>query len=258
MTGVATSLLPDRAFALTYGVAVHGLGSLRMVVNLNAVINRQMALADAVTAVVGADVAHHVVDPDHVLGLDPLRATELASSLGPITAREHETWVLALPYPGSLGGLRGPRELNEAALDVGEVVIATTAGIALVPYRVGQAVQWRLFRAERPLPPPVPYDAERQLNEAVLNATSTLARLEVASGSRPRLSATATLAPGYSARRQATADRAARLLTACDAALTSDGAAISAFEADARFRELRTVRSAAAQALCAAATWIDG
>jgi len=237
---------------------VNGLGALRMVAHLNAVINQQMALADAVTAIIGEDVAHHVVDPDHLLGLDPVRATELAVSLGPLAAREHETWVLALPSPGALGGLRGPRELNEAALEVGEVVIATTAGIALVPYRVGQAVQWRVFRAERPLPPPVPYDAERQLNEAVLAAASTLTRLQVAAGTRPRLTATASLAPGYSARRQAAADRAARLVVACDAALTSDGGAISAFEADTRFRELRTVRSAAALALCAAATWIEG
>lgn len=240
-----------------YGGAVDGLGSLRMVANLNAVINQRIALSDAVAAVIGVDVAHHVVDPDHVLGLDPLRATELAGCLGPVAAREHETWVLALPSPGALGGLRGPAQLNRAALEAGEVAVATTGGLALVPHRVGQAVQWRIFPAERPVPPPVPYDAERQLNEVVLRAAQSLAELDVAGGSRPRL-AGATLAPGYSARQQATADKAARLLVACDAALASDGAAISAFEADARFRELRLVRSAAAEAICAAATWMAG
>ncbi len=135
--------------------------------------------------------------------------------------------------------------------------MASTAGLALVPFRVGQAVQWRVLAAERPAAPPVPYDAERQLNETVIAAANLLSRLDVASGVRPRQDVSATLAPGYSGRQQATADRAARLLVACDAALQTDGAAISAYEADARFRELRTVRAAAAQALCAAATWIN-
>ncbi|HEY5820673.1 MAG TPA: hypothetical protein VIT20_01765 [Propionibacteriaceae bacterium] len=234
-----------------------GLASLRMTVSLNAVVNRQMALFDAVTVVTGPDAAHHVVDPDDVLGLDPLRATSLADALGPVAAHELQTWVLALPTPGALGSLRGPRELNEAALEIGEAVVATTGGLGLVPYRVGQGVQWRVFRAEQPFAPPVPYDAERQLNEAVISAANTLTRLDVGAGARPKKVPTATLAPGYSARQQATADRAARLLVACDTALTSDGASISAFEADTRFRELRTVRAAAAQALCAAATWIE-
>ena len=49
-----------------------------------------------------------------VLGLDPLRATDLSQVLGAVAAREPETWVLALPTPGALGSLRGPKELNQA------------------------------------------------------------------------------------------------------------------------------------------------
>lgn len=235
---------------------MNGLDALRMTVNLNAVTHQRLPAKDAVAAVVSHDVAHHLVDPDEVLGLDPTRATSLRDAFTSLAARERETWVLTLPTPGALGSLRGPRALNQAALDVGEAVVATSGGLALVPFRVGQAVQWRVFAAERPLAPPVPYDAERQLNEAVIMAANTLTRLDVASGARPVTITPVALAAGYSPRQHATADRAARLLTACDAALLSDGAAISVFEADARFRELRTVRAAAAQALCAAASWI--
>lgn len=233
-----------------------GLVSLRLTVNLNAVAHRRLTPAQAAAEVLGEDVAHHVVDPDDLLDLDPLRATDLAEALPVLAGREPEAWILVLPTPGALGSLRGPLPVNEAALDTGEAVVALHGGLALVPFRVGRAVQWRVFAAERPFAPPVPYDAERQLNEVVLGAAQALTRLDVASGVRPRTGLTATLAPGYSGRQQATADRAARLLAACDAALTSDGAAISAFEADLRFRELRSVRAAAAQALCAAASWI--
>jgi hypothetical protein len=236
---------------------VNGLDSLRMTVNLNAIRSQQLSLPDAVAAVVGRDVAHHVVDPEDLLGLDPLRATDLADAFGPLAAREAESWVLVLPTPGSLGSLRGPKELNQTALNVGQAVIGISAGLALVPFRVGQAIQWRLYAAERPFAPPVPYDAERQLNEAVLTAARTLSNLDVAAGSRPRDSAAIDLPAAYSPRQHATAVRAVRLLSACDAALSSDGGAISAYEADIRFRELRSVRAAAAQALCAAASWVE-
>jgi len=116
-------------------------------------------------------------------------------------------------------------------------------------------VQWRAHRAERPFAPPSSYDAERTLSEAVLQAGATLARLEVAAGSRPR-DAGAELAPGYSPRQRVAADRAARLLAACDQALDSDGAARSSYEAELRARELRRLRSAAGDALCAAASWM--
>jgi hypothetical protein len=56
---------------------VQVLPSVRMTANLNAVVRFQVSVAEAAVAVVGADLAHHVVDPDSVLGLDPLRATPL-------------------------------------------------------------------------------------------------------------------------------------------------------------------------------------
>jgi len=241
----------------TYGGAVQSLPSLRMTANLNAVVRFQVSVAEAAEAVIGSDVAHHVVDPEGLLGLDPLRATPLADALGLIAAQDPELWVLALPVPGALGPLRGPAELNRAAVEAGQAVLAGTGGVGLVPHPVGRGVQWRVHRAERPFSPPTSYEAERALSEAVLRAADALARLDVAGGSRPGMVA-AVLAPGYSTRQRVAADRAARLLTACDSALASDGTALSSYEAEARARELRRLRSAAGDALCAAASWISG
>ena len=41
------------------------LPSVRMTANLNAVVRFQTSVAEAAAAVVGRDVAHHVVDSDH-------------------------------------------------------------------------------------------------------------------------------------------------------------------------------------------------
>ncbi|SDS14162.1 hypothetical protein SAMN04488543_1158 [Friedmanniella luteola] len=235
---------------------MQSLPSLRLTAHLNAVLRFQVGVAEAAAAVVAGDVAHHVVDPEDLLGLDPLAATPLAAALGVIATREPEMWLLALPEPGALTPLRGPTPLNLAAVEVGEAVVAAGGGLALVPHAVGRGVQWRAHRAERPFAPPSSYDAERALGETVLSAAATLTRLGVAAGSRPK-DGGAVLAPGYSPRQRVAADRAARLLVACDTALVDDGAAISAHEAEVRARELRRLRRAAADALCAAASWMQ-
>jgi hypothetical protein len=181
--------------------------------------------------------------------------------LGPLATAEPEQWVLALPRPGAPGGLRGPAPLTTSALDAGEVVIGASGRLALVPHRVGPAVQWRIHAATRPLPPPTPYEAERALGEVILDAADTLQRLDVAAvgagaGMRPDLTAEIALAPGYPARRHATAARAARLIVACDLALDGDGGTISSYEVTARAQQLRRVRAVATDALCSAVTWM--
>jgi hypothetical protein len=232
------------------------LPSVRMTANLNSMINGQQSIAQAERAIVGHDVAHHVIDPDGALGLDPLQASTLDAALEALLAAEPEGWFLALPVPGSLAPLRGPASFNLAALEHGEAVIASDAGLGLVPIRVGQAIQWRIFPAERPLAPSSPYEAELALNEVVIDAAATLSRLEVAAGARPTPAVPVMLAPGYSTHQRATVERAARLLAACDAALLDDGASISAFEADHRARVLRRVRAQAGEALGSAVSWL--
>ena len=125
-----------------------------------------------------------------------------------------------------------------------------------MPIRVGAAIQWRVFGANRPFAPDTPYDAERLLNETVLAAAAALARLDVAAGARPDGHPDVALAPGYSRRQMATAERAARLIAVCDAALADHGASISAYEMERRGRELRQLRAAASGALCSAVSWL--
>ena len=133
----------------------------------------------------GDDVAHHVVDPDDRLGLEDDGAVSLTAALPVIAARESDMWVLALPVPGGAGALRGPADLTADALAVGEVVVAGLAGLALVPHRIGPAVQWRVWPAEPPAPPPSPPEADGALSETVIAAAEALGRLEVAAGTRP-------------------------------------------------------------------------
>ncbi len=236
---------------------MESLPSLRMTANLNALVHGLVDVSRATEAIRADDVAHHVLDPESVLDLDPLNASDLESALTALMAREPEGWVLGLPAPGALAPLRGPRHLNEAALQAGEVVVSNSAGVALVPHRVGRAVQWRIYPAERPFAPASPYEAERDLNEAVLGAARALAALDLAGGTRPPETVGTRLAPGYSSRQRGTANRALYLLVACDAALRDDGGSVSSYEAEARSRTLRAVRAAANQALCTASSWID-
>jgi hypothetical protein len=226
--------------------------SLRLASYLNALARARLSVEVAAHSIAEPDAAHHVIDRTELLGLRPDVAHPLEDALEMLRNAEPDGWLLALPRPGAIGALRGPRELNEAALQAGEAVIGTTAGLALVPNRVGPAIQWRLFPAERPFAPPTPYEAERELNETILSAAAALDELGVAAGSRPRRDRQVGLAPGYSDRQAATAERASRLLEVCDAAMRDDGAAISFFEADRRWQVLRRLRAAAGDALCAA------
>jgi hypothetical protein len=227
--------------------------SVRLTRQLNAMINNQTDAARAATSVRGEDVAHHVVDPSGLTGLDPLRATSLLDALPRLVELGRSGWLLAVPTPGRLGPLRGPAEFNRAALAAGSTVLAMTGGLALVPHRVGRAVQWRVHAAELPAPPPSPSEAERTLSETILTAGRILERLDVAGGPAPDSEPELGPAPGYPARQLHTAERAARLLVACGVALESDGASLTSYEVEARGRELRTVRAAAVDALCSAA-----
>jgi hypothetical protein len=113
-----------------------------------------------------------------------------------------------------------------------------------------------VFEANRPFAPETPYEAERLLNETVLAAAAALARLDVAAGTRPVAHPGIALAPGYGRRQLATAERAARLIAVCDAALADEGGSISAYEIERRGRELRQLRAAARVALTSAVSWL--
>lgn len=232
------------------------LASLRLAAVLNAHAAGAVEVGEIAERVVRPDVAHHVIDPEDRLSLDTLDAAPLAQVVTRLASAEPEVWVLILPVPGALGGLRGPPELNAAALGTGEAVVGAGSRLALVPHRVGPAVQWRVFAAERPFLPAAPYDTERQLSEAVLRAARVLHELDVAAGARPA-DPDLVLPPGYGSRQRVAADRAARLFAACQQALADDGGSLSAHEVQVRAAELRSVRDAAREALCAAVTWLQ-
>ncbi len=231
--------------------------ALRLVTHLNVAPAAALSPEVAAHGVVGSDTAHHVLDPDGVLGLDPLYATELEAALPELGRRERVGWLLALPRPGHLAPLRGPVALNQAAVEVGAVAVGCSGGLALVPYGVGRAVQWRVFAAEVPRPDLTAYDAERVLDQTVRRAARMLLELDVAGGRRPVDLGVITLPSGYDPRRRTAAEKAYRLIRACDLALTDEGGALSLYEMDARTHQLRDVRRAAADALCAAVSWED-
>lgn len=230
------------------------LAALRLVSHLNAARVDPTLRERAPFGVQGGDVAHHVVDPSGLVGLDPWRAAPLADVFDTLVDHPGRPWLLGLPGPGRLAPLQGPAELVRSALASGVVVLPVGGGVGLVPHRVGPAVQWEVLPAERPGAVPTAYEAERELSETVLRVARELSDLDVAGGARPR-DTVVELAPGYPPRQRAAADRAARLWTACSVALDDDGAAISAFEADRRRAALRAVRDAAGQALIASVSW---
>lgn len=226
-----------------------------MVTYLNAAGNDPALRERAPFAVQGSDVAHHVVDPHGLIGIDPWRAEPLAEVIDALIGHPGRPWLLALPGPGRLAPLQGPPELIRSALAAGMAVVAAGGGLGLVPHRVGPAVQWEVLPAERPGAVPTPYEAERELSEVILRAARELAELDVAGGERPAAPAV-EVAPGYPPRQRLAADRAGRLWTACTVALDGDGGSISVFEADRRRVALRSIRDAAGQALIASVSWL--
>ncbi|HEY5784909.1 MAG TPA: hypothetical protein VIT41_02060 [Microlunatus sp.] len=231
------------------------LATLRMVSQLNAAGLDPTLRELAPYAVQGTDLAHHVVDPRGLLGVDPWAAVPLADVFDRLLAHPGRQWLLALPGPGRLAPLQGPPDLVRAALAAGTAVVASVGGLALVPHQVGPALQWEALPAERPGSVPTAYEAERELSETVLRAAQELADLDVAGGRRPTDPAI-ELAPGYPPRQRLAADRAARLWLACTVGLEGDGTSISVYEADRRRAALRSVRDAAAQSLIASVSWL--
>ncbi|WP_344812979.1 hypothetical protein [Microlunatus aurantiacus] len=231
------------------------LAAVRLVSYLNAAALDPRLRERAPFAVQGTDLAHHVVDPQGLIGVDPWAAAPLPEVFEELLAHPGRPWLLALPGPGRLAPLQGPPELVRAALAAGSAVVATGGGLALVPHRVGPALQWEVLPAERPGAVPTAYEAERELSETVLRAARDLTDLDVAGGRRPK-DTVLELAPGYPPRQRLAADRAARLWLASAAALDGDGTSISVYEADRRRAALLSVREAAAQALVAAVSWL--
>lgn len=164
---------------------------------------------------------------------------------------------LALPVEGDPVGLGGPRPLNDAALEVGEAVVA--GPLAFVPSEAGEVVSWQAFDAERRQLPDVG-EADRTLRTALLDAAKELAALDVARWRpeaadalmnlhhRPRLDAPA----GTPARCIDLAARGLQAWSIVDLALEDDGGAVTSYEIERRRDLLRPLERAARRAVVAA------
>lgn len=228
--------------------------AVRLVTHLNAAKCGAVSVEVAAHAITQPELVHHVVDPDSLLGLDPLRASDLASAL-PNALAAASRWQLALPQPGRLAPLRGPSALTTAALATGVAVLPVEPGAAWLPHQVGPTVQWRLLPAERPASPPGRYEADRAMSELILDAAKTLGDLGAVAGARPGSPAQVELAPGYPVRNVSAADRAMRILAATQSAREREAELLHSHAIGVRASTMRALEVAAIDLLCAACDW---
>ncbi|GAA0670738.1 hypothetical protein GCM10009535_58110 [Streptomyces thermocarboxydovorans] len=235
----------------------------------NALLAGFVSPDDAVIAIVGEDAVHRVE------GLPGEQApVGLTLALGRLRALGVTGLRVALPAPGHPLGLSGPPEFNARALQAGEAVVCHGAAFGLVP-EVSEAgpegdvhaeVVWHCLPVRDAPPADVPSlgEAERELAEALREATEALTRLDVAaSGPVAEAAIDAyraraeqgreVLAPGYpprAARVLQLAQRVGALISLAGA--NGHGGAVSASAMAARIAALRPVERTARRAQVAA------
>lgn len=214
---------------------------------------RGHVVADLVVDAVLADDATHVVAG--LPGTDG--PVSLVRALGELRVAGVEGIGLALPEPGDPVGLGGPAEFSAAALVAGEAVVA--GGFGLVPLRVGAAVEWTAYAAERRQLTDVG-EADRALRRSLQDAAETLADLEVARWRPEAADALMNLhhppplrpPPGTPGRCVELAARSLQARAIVALALEDDGGAVSSAEAGQRRSALQPLAAAARRGLVAA------
>lgn len=249
----------------------------------NALFAALVSPDDAAQRIVGEDAVHRVVGlpaaPDPHADPEP-EPVGLTLALGRLRTLGAQGLRIALPVPGHPLGLSGPPEFNSRALDAGEAVLTTGSGLGLVPelYEVGPQgdvhaeVTWHCLPVREGPPADVPSlsEAERELAEAMREATEVLTKLDVA-GSGPVAEAALEayrarmeagrrlLAPGYPPRAVRVLELAQRVRALVAIAYGESGAdgrehggAVSASQIAARAEALRPVERTARRAQVAA------
>ncbi|MEU9237869.1 hypothetical protein [Streptomyces subrutilus] len=236
----------------------------------NALLAGLVSPDEAVLSIVGEDAVHRVAGLPGESG-----PVGLTLALGRLRALGVTGLRVALPAPGHPLGLSGPAEFNARALDAEEAVVCVGAALGLVP-EVAEAgpagdvhvsVTWHCLPVREAPPADVPSlgEAERELAEALREATAALTRLDVA-GSGPVAEAAVSayraraegsgqgmLAPGYPQRAVRVLALAQRVdLLVSLAYEKGHGAAVAASEMAARAEALRPVERVARRALVAA------
>jgi hypothetical protein len=235
----------------------------------NALIAGLAAPDDVVPEVLGGDTVHRITGLPGESG-----PVGLTLGLGRLRALGVKGLRIALPVPGHPLGLSGPPDFNARALAAGEAVIAVGGPpLGLVP-EVTEAgppgdvhveVEWQCLAVREAPGAVVPSlgEAERELAEALRDATTALSRLDVA-GSGPAAAAALdayraraergrqVLAPGYPPRAVRVLELAQRVGALIAIASVEHGAAVSASEIAARAELLRPVERTARRAQVAA------
>ncbi|MFE9094851.1 hypothetical protein [Streptomyces sp. NPDC007264] len=235
----------------------------------NALLVGLVSPDDAAAAIVGEDAVHRVK------GLPGESApVGLTLALGRLRTLGATGLRVALPAPGHPLGLSGPPEFNARAMDAEEAVVCFGAAFGLVPEvraagpegDVHVEVVWRCLPVREAAPADVPSlgEAERELAEALREATEVLSRLDVA-GSGPVAEAALdayraraargreVLAPGYPPRAVRVLELAQRVGVLISVAYENGhGGAVSASEMAARTEALRPVERTARRAQVAA------
>ncbi|MGV9994612.1 hypothetical protein [Streptomyces sp. NPDC003374] len=235
----------------------------------NALLSGLVSPDDAVLAIVGDDAVHRVEGLPGEPG-----AVGLTLALGRLRGLGVTALRVALPAPGHPLGLSGPPEFNARAMEAEEAVVCHGAAYGLVP-EVAEAgpegdvhteVVWRVLPVREAPGADVPSlgEAERELAEALRDATQVLSQLDVA-GSGPVAEAAIdayraraergrqVLAPGYPARAVRVLELAQRVgLLIALAHENGHGGAVSASEMAARGEALRPVERTARRAQVAA------
>ncbi|MFJ2773016.1 hypothetical protein [Streptomyces sp. NPDC087300] len=235
----------------------------------NALLAGLVSPDDAVLAMVGEDAVHRVEGLPGESG-----PVGLTLAMGRLRGLGVTGFRVALPAPGHPLGLSGPPGFNARALDAEEAVVAFGAPYGLVP-EVSEAgpegdvhveVLWHCLPVREAPPADVPSlgEAERELAEALRDATEVLSRLDVA-GSGPVAEAALdayraraergreVLAPGYPPRAVRVLELAQRVgLLISLAYENGHGGAVSASEMAARGQALRPVERTARRAQVAA------
>lgn len=237
----------------------------------NALLAGLVSPDEAALAIVGQDAVHRVDGLPGEAG-----PVGLTLALGRLRGLGATGFRVALPVPGHPLGLSGPPDFNARALEAEEAVVAYGVPYGLVPEvsEVGPEgdlhveVVWRVLPVREAPPADVPSlgEAERELAEALRDATAVLSRLDVA-GSGPVAEAAVdayraraersrgreVLAPGYPPRAVRVLEMAQRVgLLVSVAYENGHGGAVSASEIAARGEALRPVERVARRALVAA------
>ncbi|MEV0257907.1 hypothetical protein AB0H82_27065 [Streptomyces sp. NPDC050732] len=235
----------------------------------NALLAGLVSPDDAVLAMVGEDAVHRVEGLPGESG-----PVGLTLAMGRLRSLGVTGLRVALPAPGHPLGLSGPPEFNARALEAEEAVVGFGAPYGLVPevYEAGPdgdvhvEVVWHCLPVREAPPADVPSlgEAERELAEALREATQVLSRLDVA-GSGPVAEAALDayraraergrelLAPGYPPRAVRVLELAQRVgLLISLAYENGHGGAVSASEMAARVQALRPVERTARRAQVAA------